>query len=257
MTLLNEAAAETQTSTEQAAPTQEATAAPALGAREIMHGEEKIVVPENFWDTKTNAPNIPALVKSVIDLRTQVSKKDPPAPTAPEKYEVRLPEELAGKIEIGETDPLASSVMAAAKEAGISQEAFDKIVAAYAGVVAGSAVDSKAEFEKLDAAFGGEAKKEVAALNTWVNGLVGKEIAADKGLSDALDSLASTADGVRLINAFRKAISASGASIPTNRDAAPKVYTETEIREMIGSSDYRTNADKQKAVSSFFASKYN
>jgi hypothetical protein len=196
---------------------------------------EKLEVPDEFWDAEKGAPRLGALLKSRNDLRAKLGEGKA---AAPETYELRVPEALAGRFQADPEQPIAKAAMAFAKKHGLSQEAFDELAATYFEGQAGNALDPAAEMAALEKAFGGKdaAKAEMDGISQWASGLLGQDFAKNPGILAAAEALASSAEGVLLLKAFKDRIGEKG--VPAARTSSEPVLSEESLRALQASDAY-------------------
>lgn len=156
--------------------------APAAAAARPDH------IPEKFWDAEKAELRADALLKSY----TELEKRQAATPTAPETYSRAIPEDLrealGGIAEIPDTDPLYVSASAAAKEAGLSDEAFTGLVSAYLKT------ELEMEQQRLNeerAALGKDGEQRLVALNSWAKvNLQPEQEKIFRGLARSADAVA-------------------------------------------------------------------
>jgi hypothetical protein len=199
----------------------------------VRYKGEDLPVPEAFWDTAAGGPNLGALVKSQSDLRRMLSEQ---RPEVPEAYELAVPQDLANRIRADAEDPLAQSAMDWAKKQGLSQEAFSELAALYYGRLAEDAVDRDAEMGKLKSVFGSKAESELAGLGRWVQGLLGNTLSRDPEMERTLHHLTATADGVKLLKAFKDRLAEP--AVPSFREGGVPAMDAAGLRALQASDAY-------------------
>lgn len=198
-------------------------------ARVVTFGDEKIEVPEQYWDKDAGSPNVGALVKSAVDMRKKLSET---RPEPPESYEIKVAEDLADVVKANPDDPLAQGAMEIAKKYGMSQDAFNDLANLYFSQTVPS---QQKEIERLGAAFGDNADKTMGELSDWIYGMAGD----DEALSAAINRVTETADGVILLNHLRGKLAAPEPRIPSGIDSAAKTgLTEEDLRTLQASDAY-------------------
>lgn len=195
---------------------------------------EKLEVPDEFWDAEKGAPRLGALLKSRNDLRAKLGEGKA---AAPETYELRVPEALAGRFQADPEQPIAKAAMAFAKKHGLSQEAFDELAATYFEGQAGNTLDPAAERAAVEKALGPDAKAEMEGLGQWVSGLLGQDFAKNPGLLSAAEALASSSEGVLLLKALKDRIGEKG--VPAARTSSEPVLSEESLRALQASEAYQ------------------
>lgn len=125
-------------------------------------------VPEKFWDADKATVRHEDVFKSYTELEKALTKAKEP-PKAPEKYEYKVPEELAkdfGLESIDPNDPYLTSFQEFAKTKGFTQEQHDDFVNFYMRMDLESARKNLvSEFGKL----GDESKatQRIKTLHQW------------------------------------------------------------------------------------------
>lgn len=154
-------------------------------------------LPEQFWDAEKKEIKAESMSKSWTDFRAQASKGQGQAPKTPDEYQLNLPEGM----KVADDDKLVGEFRKAAHEVGLSNESFNKVVAAVmkSGVMDIQPVDTAAELAKL----GPQGQAMVNTVTAW-----GKQL-MESGVWDQQDFnemvvLGSTAEGIRAINKLRE-----------------------------------------------------
>jgi len=198
---------------------------------------ENLEVPDEFWDTEKGAPRLGALLKSRNDLRQKLGEGKP---TAPEAYELKVPEALADRVKADPEQPIAKAAMDFAKKHGLSQEQFDELAGVYFEGQGASSLDPAAERASVEKALGDNAKAELDGLGQWVGGLLGQDFKKNPGLLDAANALASSSEGVLLLKALKDRIGEKG--VPSAKVDTTPALTEESLRAL-QSSDAYLNGD--------------
>ncbi|MGH6886289.1 MAG: capsid assembly protein [Kiloniellales bacterium] len=208
---------------------------------------ERFEVPEDLWDGARNAIRAEAAVKRALDLRRKLSERAPnAAESAPERYELALPAALEGKMSVDPGHPLVEPAMAWARKHGLSQEAFAELAQlwygheAEASGEAGGASDRDSEMARLDAALGQRADAVKGELARWMNGLLGRDFAAEPALLSAAEELASTAEGVLLLKAIKDKLGER--PLPASRGAGAPPLDEARLKTLQASPAYQDAA---------------
>jgi len=211
-----------------------------VAPRAVEFKGETLKVPDAFWDVDGDCPNVGALVKSHSDLRRKLSEHAGDATLArvPETYELVVPEHLSQMIEINHEDPLAKGAMDWARKHGLDQDAFSELTALYYDkIVPQSDEDHRqGEMEKLHNALGPRADADMKELSSWVDGLLGDDLANAPELYLALDHLTSTADGVLLMKKLKDRLTERG--VPTSRYSASRPLDAEALRQLQSSDAY-------------------
>lgn len=208
-------------------------------AREIDWHGQKLSVPEKYWDAGLNTVNIPALLKSSEDMRRKVSDKPAEKPAAPERYEIRVPEDLAKTRKVAEDDPLAAAAMDWAKRHGLPQAAFDELVEAFVRQEAEQLDPGKfrdVQMAALKEHYGHRCDEVCKDVGHWFGALMQKDFEAQPDLREAAEELASDARGVMLLKAIRDRLTERG--VPGERAARDGAMDEAALRRMQSSEPY-------------------
>jgi len=198
------------------------------------HGT-KLEIPEAFWDAGRETANIPALLKSAQDMRRKVSAQV----KAPEKYDIRLPEDVAARREVNAELPLVQAAMAWAQRHNLSQEAFDELVETFVRQEE-EALDP-AKFRELQMAalnekFGHRCDEVCRDVGHWFGGLMQNDFDDQPELREAAEELASDARGVMLLKAIRDRLTERG--VPDNRHAVSGPLDEAALQRLQASDAY-------------------
>ncbi|MEM7046032.1 MAG: hypothetical protein AAF442_00050 [Pseudomonadota bacterium] len=208
---------------------------------------ERITVPEDLIDPQTGEIKAEAAAKRVLDLRRQISEKNPPPP---ETYQLNVPEELQDTIKVDPDDPLAGLAMAWAKEQGITQEGFDKLVAGFYGLQAKQGEDVagyQAEQERiLKKAWGDKTEAIKGELARWITGIIGEDIKKPEVINE-LSTMAATASGVQLLKKIKDTIGEQ--ALPATRDASGAGAISTaDLQALQASEAYNDEAHPDHAA---------
>ncbi len=231
-------------------PSPSPAAQPEPGSRVIDLNGEKIEVPEELWDKEKASVNAAAAVKRAIDLRKQLGEK----PAVPDAYEPKLPEDLAkeldGKWEVPADDPRLADLAAFAKESGLPQEGYSKLLGMYAKAKMAETqqadeAEGKAmaeEWKQLCAQLGGDdgAKRAISELNGWMQSVVkDKDGNIDPGTASTVGYLMNTGPGVMLLLKFRDMMGRSG--LPQPATSAGSALTEADLKARVADPRYQTD----------------
>lgn len=182
-------------------PARQPSAEPAIVNNDGQERQRPKDLPEQFWDPQKGSIRLESLIKSYNDTKSKVGEKEEAArarlrdelmaelapgdlPAKPEDY--ALSEDMAKMIQ-GD-DPLLSAFRVAAHEAKIAPAAFNAIVQ---GVLKSMPPPDPA---KEKAALGDNADTRIERVSKYVARHV-----KDPALAKQAEALATTADGVRLI----------------------------------------------------------
>jgi hypothetical protein len=171
-------------------------------------------------------------------------------PQAPETYEfdrAKLPEQL----EIADDDPLLMAVGGWAKQAGLSQEQFNGLIAAY-GEVVKAQLEAQPSVEELRRQIGPDFERRSKALAMRVVGIAGKAEA-----EELLAAIQTPAQFVALEKLMR---AGQDPSLPSGVTAAVKTRTLDDLKAMMQDPRYWDPVRQDKSfiadVESGFAALY-
>lgn len=214
---------------------------------ELDYHGQKLRIPEKFWDRQHNAVNIPALLKSNQDLRRKVSgqaartapENPADAAAAPERYEIRVPKDLAAARKVADDDPLAAAAMDWARKHGLPQEAFDELVEAFVRQEAEQLDPEKfrdTQMAALKEQFGHRCDEVCKDVGHWFGALMQRDFQDRPELREAAEELASDARGVMLLKAIRDRLTERG--VPGERRTQGGSMDEAALRRMQASEAY-------------------
>lgn len=198
--------------------------------RFVDYNGEKLEVPEMFWDKDSKSVNLPALLKSQADLRKKIGEDKSPKDG---NYEVAIPEEFKGAIEIDTESTLYKSVCAFAKEHGLSQDDFNDLVRPYIDDLATpfrEAKDNvKSEEQKLGQIFGNKKQEVIERVNTFIQN---SGLSKDPDVMGEIGLLTMTANGIKALNMIATAMSGN---MPMANGSAgySEQLNEDQLREMM------------------------
>ena len=159
---------------------------------------------------------------------------------APENgYETVIPEGL--NVEIPEGDPLLDSFNEWAQAGGLSQDAHSELLGLYVNNIVGSQPNMEEEMKKI----GPDAGQRVSDMVQWAKGTL------DEGEFATLQSLATTADGFRLLERMKSLTRETQVSAP---DTAQPVNTVTKeaLYDLMKDERYQTSAAYRDEVKQKF-----
>ena len=225
-------------------------------------GDQRIEVPRNYWDDKANggkgAVNVGALIKSNNDLLGKLRNRA----QTPETYELVLPKELEGKIELNKEDPRIAGLNEIARARHLDQDTYNDLIALGLGHEAETAradvqwaAAQKAALEKV---YGTELDTRLEALGAWGGAYFAKEL-QDEDIAEELHALTHSAGGIKLLLAMQQRL--AEAPLPDGRDAGGAAVTDGDINTVMASRAYLdpTHAEyktTQQRVSDYFRRKY-
>ena len=121
-------------------------------------------LPEKFWDKDGKAPRVEDLARSYTALEAEHSRKLKGHAGAPEAYEFKVPDELAGQIDVDMEAGFTSDAVKLFKKHGITQEAAQELVGLY--LMQAHADMTGATAEELTR-LGPDARQTVQGVNDW------------------------------------------------------------------------------------------
>ena len=196
--------------------------------------------PENFW--KNEEPDLEGIAKSWMDLRKQISqgKHKPPADGT---YDTAV------FGDIPEDDPVRSHVLGWAKEYGISQAAFDKLV----GDVVAMGGDQQAQVQRTiqeeRAALGPNADAIINGMTDWARGLVRKGVWGKDDFEE-FKVMGGTAKGILALSKLRETY--EGTRIPKESVPIEGAPSKDELYAMVGDPKYQTDPAYRAKVEKMF-----
>lgn len=203
--------------------------------------------PENFW-SNDEGPDVEALAKSYTELRTKFSQGQHKAPK-----DGNYAMDTFKAFNVPNDDPVVSSYLSAAKELGLSQDAFDKIAKTYlenaSGAMEQVVVNRDAELKKL----GNRADDIIKANNQWL-GKLGRTI-LNEGELKAVSAASTSADFVSALNKIRQATGEMG--IPTTGGSQESGVTKDDLYAMVGDPRYGKDMSFTKKVERMFNEAFN
>jgi hypothetical protein len=198
--------------------------------------------PENFWKKDEAAPDLEAIAKSWQDLRKQISQGKHKAPPDG-KYDTTV---------FGDTpedDPLRQHVQNWAKEYGISQSAFDKLVGDYMAMAGDQQQEVRSSIEQERKALGPNADAMIKGAVDWASGLVRKGIFSQDDF-DEFKYAAGTAKGLKMMLKLRE--SYENIKIPTQSAPVEGAASKDELYQMVADPRYQTDPAFRTKVEKMF-----
>jgi hypothetical protein len=212
--------------------------------------------PEDFWDSEKNSPAVDKLFSAykqeserALGLRQKLSKGqwEGKAPEDVKEYALELDEKA--KQFVPEDDPLLAAARNAAKEAGLPKEVFSKFMAPIMQQVvklgeeraleqAEPSEEEKAEYRRQEIEkLGPGGARVVSAVSTFVKSMESSgKISPDD--VKTINQIASTADGVRVLNRFRSMLGGSDIPVIVNADTqVAKADIEKKMVEAFSKGD--------------------
>lgn len=218
---------------------------PQDNGRFVSRGNERLEVPENFWDKENNAPDVFGLLKSQQDLRTQIGEDKSPKDGV---YQINIPQEYAGKLEADPNDPLYKEFCKLAKAKRMSQEEFDSLSNIYYRTIASAAPDfdgeeyMTTEANKAKEKFGDDLDKVKRRIENFVN----NSGISDRDILNELAFMQTSAAGVATLDYL---LSLRGEPMPSG-DGTGGVNTLSldELRALQAKPEYKTDPALQAKV---------
>jgi hypothetical protein len=187
--------------------------------------------PENFWKKDNSEPDLEGIAKSWMDLRKQISqgKHKPPEDG---KYDTAV------FGDIPEDDPVRSHVLGWAKEYGISQAAFDKLVGDVVSMGGDQQVQMQRTIAQEKAALGPNADAIINGMTDWARGLVRKGIWGKDDFEE-FKVMGGTAKGILALSKLRETY--EGTRIPKESVPIEGAPSKDELYAMVGDPKYQTD----------------
>lgn len=226
---------------------------------------ETITVPPEFLREDGTIDAERAVVRA-IGLRHKLSERgfdpDQEGAAAPESYTVRVPDELADMVHVGEADPdhpkpitigpddpLLAALTPVLQEMGIGQDGADRLIGAYLGVqaaqhrdaVALAAADDKADLEAIVAHFGSEdaaREKLTGELAPWLKQMVTGDENARQSKYAVLNELGKSAPVCLALWDIYQGVRGAGMVTPQPGSSAPARLTRDDLRQMMAEPAY-------------------
>ena len=199
--------------------------------------------PENFWKKDDAAPDLEGIAKSWMDLRKQISQGKHKAP-ADGNYDV------SAFGDIPEDDPVRQHVTNWAKEYGISQVAFDKLVGDVVAMQGEQQQTYKTSIEAEKRALGPNADQIIKGMSEWGAGLVRKGIWGSDDFEE-FKVWGGTAQGIKALMKLRETY--EGTRIPVNSAPIEGMPSKDELYAMVGDPKYNTDPAYRAKVEKMFA----
>jgi hypothetical protein len=198
--------------------------------------------PENFWKKDNSEPDLEGIAKSWMDLRKQISqgKHKPPEDG---KYDTAV------FGDIPEDDPVRSHVLGWAKEYGISQAAFDKLVGDVVSMGGDQQVQMQRTIAQEKAALGPNADAIINGMTDWARGLVRKGIWGKDDFEE-FKVMGGTAKGILALSKLRETY--EGTRIPKESVPVEGAPSKDELYAMVGDPKYQTDPAYRAKVEKLF-----
>jgi hypothetical protein len=198
--------------------------------------------PENFWKKDNSEPDLEGIAKSWMDLRKQISqgKHKPPEDG---KYDTAV------FGDIPEDDPVRSHVLGWAKEYGISQAAFDKLVGDVVAMGGDQQVQMQRTIAEEKAALGPNADAIINGMTDWARGLVRKGIWGKDDFEE-FKVMGGTAKGILALSKLRETY--EGTRIPKESVPVEGAPSKDELYAMVGDPKYQSDPAYRAKVEKLF-----
>lgn len=186
-------------------------------------------LPEQFWDGETGSVKFDDLGKSYNELsafQAEQQSRLAAVPESPDGYELKLPSDI--KMPDGYTfaldanDPMVALGRETAKQAGLDQAGFEKLVGSYAEFQAKQTADIAAAEAAQIKALGPQGKQRADAAKTWLVAKFGPEAPS------FFEVPLKTKAGVEYLERMMRMTTAGGAPgfTPTGREVGQKSNIE-------------------------------
>lgn len=202
--------------------------------------------PENFWKKEEAEPDLEAIAKSWSDLRKQISQGKHKAP-ADGKYDT------SAFGDIPENDPVRQHVEGWAKEYGISQVAFDKLVGDVVKMGGMEQEQIRTSIEAERKALGPNGDALIKGMVTWAQGLVQKGVWSKTDFEE-FKIMGGTANGIRALVKLRESYEGR---IPIDSGPVDGAPSKEELYAMVGDPKYNTDKAYREKVESLFVRHFN
>ncbi len=229
--------------TDAAAPTKAEVSHLAAPADETAAPKERPdYLPENFWNADKGEADLEAMAKSWSDLRKTVSqgKHKPPADG---NYDV------SAFGDTPEDDPVRQHVVNWAKEYGISQAAFDKLVGDVVAMGGEQAKQVAISREAERKALGPNAESIIRGMTDWGRGLVSKGIWGKDDFEE-FKVWGGTASGMKALMKLRETY--EGTRIPVESVPVDGAPSKDDLYAMVRDPKYQTDPAFRAKVEKMF-----
>lgn len=186
--------------------------------QEVQRPED---VPEKFWDAEKKEVKNDAVLTSYLELEKQFGSFT----GAPDEYIAALSDELKEQgVELADEDPMIETAKEFAKEVGMNQDGFSKLMNLYGMVeLAKKTADQEAIAADI-ASLGDNADRRLNNLTQWAN----KNLGAD--MQEGFKDLAVGADAVK---ALEQIVSMTrNAPVEVDGAAAAASISTEEVQKM-------------------------
>lgn len=172
-------------------------------------------LPDTYWDDAAGVK--PEAYSRLAELEAAEEARRSGLPGSPEKYELKLAEEIVGldgkPVEFDATDPLAQAVLPVLHKHGVGQEGLSELLGAFTKLEVEAAKAESAHIAAEREKLGAEHVKRTSAIHSTITAAIGADGA------DAIRSQMRSADAVI---ALEKLVSkVTGAAISAGPPATP------------------------------------
>ncbi|NTU49568.1 MAG: hypothetical protein HGA87_01495 [Desulfobulbaceae bacterium] len=216
-----------------------------LNEQQPVEGEKPAWADDTMWDAEKKALNVEALAKGYQDaakraegLRKKLSEAPHKAPEKPEDYKIPTIEDETIAAAIPQDDAVLGKFRGIAKEAGVSQAQFEKLMTGFFGLVAETGIpqqkeltaEEMAEYRSTELAKLGEGGARVAyAVTEWLESQHKSGFFSETDKAQ-IGALCSTAEGLAVMNKIRSAM--GGSDIPTTVTVEDGLPSDREIHAL-------------------------
>jgi hypothetical protein len=202
--------------------------------------------PENFWKKDNSEPDLEGIAKSWMDLRKQISQGKHKAPEGG-NYDTAV------FGDIPEDDPVRSHVLGWAKEYGISQAAFDKLVGDVVSMGGDQQMQAQRSVAEEKAALGPNADAIINGMTDWARGLVRKGVWGKDDFEE-FKVFGGTAKGILAMSKLREAY--EGTRIPKDSVPVEGAPSKDELYAMVGDPKYQSDPAYRAKVEKLFMANF-
>ena len=202
--------------------------------------------PENFWKKDNAEPDLEGIAKSWMDLRKQISQGKHKPPEGG-NYDTAV------FGDIPEDDPVRSHVLGWAKEYGISQAAFDKLVGDVVAMGGEQQVQAQRSLAEEKAALGPNADAIINGMTDWARGLVRKGVWGKDDFEE-FKVFGGTAKGILALSKLREAY--EGTRIPKESVPVEGAPSKEELYAMVGDPKYQSDPAYRAKVEKLFMANF-
>ena len=149
-------------------------------------------VPDTFWDAKANKitdeAKLAEWINENVAFKAAEDSRKLTLPAKPEDYKAELPKDFVTpdgtKVEFKDTDPLFIEARKTAKDMGLTQEQFSRLLSLHAGAMVNNQQTFKTARDAEIAKLGPTAPARISAIQTWLKAVAGPDAATLIGVLD-------------------------------------------------------------------------